>query len=344
MPLARLLGRCVGVASIVVALLGAGGSSSRAQTPETPSPSPTPTGTSAEPRDQIVLSGTVTVRRGEEVGEVVLVHGTVDVAGIVRGDVVVLDGRILVTGQVSGSVVNIDGPVTIGPNAHILGDVIARDRIRVAEGALVDGEIRDGTAFVFRTPIDVFGAFATWLAVAVSALALASLLLLLAPRASENVAAVAASAPWRSAGIGVAVALGLPLLAVVTAVSLVGLPLGLSLLLALWFLSSVGFAWAIFALGRLLWRVPRSRWLALLLGWVVVAAISAVPFVGGVIWAVGAIGGLGAATLALWRARGERRGPDVMGGRHRPGAKVSGDREPQPLVTETVMRREGTGI
>src|SRR5512134_938302 len=100
-----------------------------------------------DPPNQIVLAGDVIVHRGEDVGEVVVFHGSATVAGVVHGDVVVVDGRIEVTGQVSGSVVALNGPVTIGPNAQVLGDVMGRDRIRVAEGARIDGAIRQGAAF-----------------------------------------------------------------------------------------------------------------------------------------------------------------------------------------------------
>ncbi|MGH2963077.1 MAG: hypothetical protein ACRDL3_12920, partial [Solirubrobacterales bacterium] len=109
-----------------------------------------------DPRDLIVLSGDVAVRRGEDIGELVVLHGTASVSGVVQGDVVVIDGSISVTGQVSGSVIGINGPVTIGPDAQILGDVIARDRLRIAPGARIGGEVREGAAFTFRTPIDVF--------------------------------------------------------------------------------------------------------------------------------------------------------------------------------------------
>ncbi len=306
------------------------------------SPSPEPSG---EPRDQIVLSGDVIVHRGEDVGEVVLLHGTVAVAGVVHGDVVVVDGRIEVTGQVSGSVVSLNGPVTVGPNAQILGDVIGRDRIRVAEGASIGGRVREGTAFTFRTPIDLFGPFATWLAVAVSTLVLGALLLLFAPRGADAVSAAALGSPLRSGGVGLAALIGLPVLAVGALVSMVGLPLGLGLLLALAFLYSVGFAFAVFAVGRALWRPPRTRWLALLFGWAIVAAVSAIPFVGGVVWFVGAVLGLGATTVAAWRARG-------TGGRHRPGGKMPAERvvdvteepTPEPMITERAMGEEGAGI
>jgi hypothetical protein len=296
-----------------------------------------------DPRDLIVLSGDANVHRGEDVGEVVVLHGRAVVAGVVHGDVVVLDGRIEVTGQVSGTVVSMNGPVEIGPNAQILGDVIAREGIRIADGARIGGAVRDGTAFTFRTPIDLFGPFAAWLAVAASTLVLGAILVLFAPRGADAVAAAVTDSPLASGGIGLAVVVGLPVLAVAGVLSLVGLPLGLGLLLALAFLYSVGYTWIVYAVGRALWRQPRSRWLALLFGWAIVAGLSAIPYVGGALWFVGAVLGLGAMTVATWRARGS-------GGRHRTGGKMPAERvvdltgEPAPMITERAMGEEGTGI
>jgi hypothetical protein len=324
----------------VAALAGASllaGSAALAQEETTPP---------ADPPNQIMLAGDVIVHRGEDVGEVVVLHGSAAVGGVVHGDVVVLDGPIAVTGQVSGSVVALNGPVTIGPNAQVLGDVMGRDRIRVAEGARIDGTIRQGAAFTFRSPIDVFGPYTAWLAVAVSTLALGALLVLLAPRGADAVATAAIGSPVASAGIGLGVFLLLPILGVLAVASLVGLPFGIGLLLALAFLFSIGFTWSVYALGRGLWREPRSRWLALLFGWAIVAALSAIPYVGAVLWVVGAILGLGAMTVAAWRARG--------GGRHRPGAKMPErlidlrpeppQPQPEPMITERAMGEEGSGI
>jgi hypothetical protein len=359
-PPARLLGVSMfaallvaaivtGAASIAVAQTGDAGIT--AATGETGAPpggadiTDEPAG--AEPADQIVLSGDVLVRRGSEVGEVVILHGRAEIAGVARGDVVVLDGRIDVTGQVSGSVVSIDGPVTLGPNAHVLGDVIARERVKVADGAIVDGRIRGGTSFLFRTPIDVFGPFATWFAVMVSTLALGCLLLALAPRASEAVALAARTSPVVSGALGLALAVGIPVVAALLVVSIVAWPLGLATLLGVWLLATLGFAWTVFAVGRLLWREPRSRWLALLFGWLVAAAVAAIPIVGGIAWGLGAAYGAGAATIALWRARHPSGMPPAPRGRHRAGAKAPTHEprpEPPPLVTERAMGREGTGI
>jgi len=309
---------------------------------QTPSPETTSVGEQLQPRDQIVLSGDVMVPRGAEVGEVVVLHGTATVAGVVRGDVIVVDGSISVTGQVSGSAVSVNGPVTLGPNAQVLGDVIARDRIRIEAGASVGGDIREGAAFTFRTPIEVFGPLGAWLAVVTSTLLLGALLLFLAPRGAEAVAAAALGSPWAAAGIGLAAFVALPLAAVLAVLTLVGLPLGLALLLGLFLLYSIGFAWTVFVVGRALWHPPRSRWVAFAIGWAIVAAISAIPVVGAIVWFAGAAFGLGAMTIATWRARG-------AGGRHRSGGKMPAERsavEPaQPPSEPVVIERapEGTG-
>jgi hypothetical protein len=301
----------------------------------------------AEPRDLIVLSGDVAIGRGDDVGEVIVFHGAVTVAGVVRGDVVVIDGSIAVTGQVSGSVIAINGTITVGADAQVLGDVVARDRVRIAPGARVGGDVRENAAFTFRTPIDLFGPLGTWLAVAVSTLVLGALLVLFGPGAAETIARTALGSPWRSSGIGAGAFLALPVLGLFAAVSLVALPFGLALLLALAFVWSVGVAWTAFAIGRALWRRPRSAWLALLIGWAVLATLLAIPFVGGIVWFTAAVFGLGAMTVATWRSRG-------TGGRHRPGGKMPervievperpGVAAPESMVTERAMEQEGTGI
>lgn len=272
------------------------------------------------PRDQIVLSGDVSVRRGEEAGQVVVLHGTATVAGIARGDVVVIDGRILVTGQVSGSVVSVDGPVTLGPSAHVGGDVLAHGRVRAEAGAQVDGDVREGATFALRAPIEALGRFASWLAIWASVLGLGLLLLLFAPRGADAVANVARARPWGSLGWGGLTFVALPLGGAIAIITLVGLPLGLGLLLALFFLYSIGVSWSAFTLGRVLWPEPHGRVTAFLIGWTILAAVAAIPYVGGFVWVAGAVFGLGAALLAIWRARG-------AGGRHRTGGRMPVPRE-----------------
>src|SRR5262245_13580761 len=274
-----------------------------------------------EPRDQIILSGDVFVRRGQEVGEVVVLRGSVTVAGVVRGDVVVIDGRIKVTGQVSGSVVNVDGPVFLGPSSQVRGDVLARDDVARSAGARVDGDVREGVTFALGMPIRALGSFAPWLAIWLSVLALGFLLLWLGPRGADATARAALGSPWPSAGWGVVAFVALPLAGLIGLFTLALLPLGIAVLLALFLLYSVGLAWSAFALGRLMWREPRGRVLALLFGWAILAAVAAIPFVGIAVWFLGSAFGLGACAIAIWRSRAGVR-VRATGGRHRAGVKM----------------------
>ena len=262
--------------------------------------------------DQIVLSGSVTVPRGKEAGEIVVFHGSATIAGVALGDVVVLDGPILVNGQVSGAVIAVTGDVTLGPGAQVRGDVIAGGTVEADPAAQVSGDVSEGVAFTLRGPLEAVARFLVWLAIAVSTLLLGLALVLLAPRGADTVHLAATTGAWSSAGWGLGAIVGLPVLAVLLVVSVLGLPLGIALLLALAFLFFIGFALGAWIVGRLLWRPPRSRWLALLFGWLTASAVTAIPYAGGVVWVAGSGFGLGAATVAIWRARGHR-------GRHRAG-------------------------
>jgi hypothetical protein len=263
---------------------------------------------------------------------------------VARGDVVVLHGRILVTGQVSGSVVSVSGPVTLGGSSHVRGDVIANEGVRVTEGAIVDGDVRSNVTFALNGPIEKLGRFAPWLAVWASVFALGLVLLLLAPRGADAVAAAGRTAPWASLGWGVGAFVLLPVLGALAILTIVWLPLGLGLLAALFLLYSVGITWSVFALGRLLWREPRGRLLAFVFGWLILAGLAAIPYVGGVVWVVAAAAGLGSMTVAAWRARpSPKAGAEPRPtGRHRAGGKMP-ESSVVPMVTETEMGSEGAG-
>jgi hypothetical protein len=257
----------------------------------------------------------VLVPRGQTTGEIVVFTGHVQVAGVVQGDVVVVDGPVVISGQVSGSVVSFDGSIRLAATAQVAGDVIAREEVEVADGAQVGGEIRAHAPFTFTTPARALGRFASWLAVSVSTLLLGLLLLWLAPRAADRVLRAAREAAWTSAAWGLAAAVLLPVVAAALVLSLVALPLGLVLLLAFAFVLFVSYTWTIWVVGRLLVR-ERGRVLPFLAGWAIARAVGLIPVASGVTFGLAAAFGLGAMTVATWRARGVTR---RRGGSHRRG-------------------------
>jgi cytoskeletal protein CcmA (bactofilin family) len=277
--------------------------------------------------DQIVLSGTVAVPRGVSVGEVVVLHGRAVIQGVARGDVVVVDGPIVVQGQVSGSVVAVNGTVSLGPDAQVRGDVMASGDVTVEEGARVSGTVRQHTSFTFREPLRAVGRLLTWLAVSVSTLLLAFVLVLLVPRGADAVFEAVRTAPWASLGWGFVLALGIPVVSIALLVTLLGLPLGLLVLLALAFLYTLGYLWTAWIVGRLLWRPPRNRPLAFLIGWAILRALALIPYVGTATWVAGAVYGLGSTSVATWRTR-------AVGGKHREGRAARALAESEQMKEE----------
>jgi len=105
-------------------------------------------------------------------------------------------------------------------------------------------------------------------------------------------------------GWGVAIAIGVPLLAILALVTLVGIPFGIALLLAAIPVLLVAYATGAWLVGR---RVLRNRsaspWGALLAGWGILRLVALIPVIGGLVGLAATVVGLGALTVALWRAR-----------------------------------------
>lgn len=255
--------------------------------------------------DQIVISGDVDVRPGQTLDDVVVIDGHVNVAGRVTGDLIAISAPMRITGTVEGDVVALTDRAVIAPGARIGGDLLYADkRPRVAQDATVEGDTR---RYDFDELTEPFGAFATriavWLAFSVSSLALGLALLWLAPRALDAALWTARTATGPSVGIGLAVFFGVPAAAVIAIITLVGIPLGIVLLLALLPLYAIGYTTSAWLLGRALVKPPARRVLAFLAGWAILRLIALVPLLGGLVWFGATVFGLGALTVALWRSR-----------------------------------------
>jgi len=254
--------------------------------------------------DRVVITGPVTIDRGETADDVVVIDGPVSVAGRVRGDLVVVSGTLRISGAVDGDVVAVAKRATLAPGARIGGDLIYGDeRPVVPAGATVEGDIDRVSVGEVTDPVGFIGAVAVWIAVSVSALVLGLLLLWLAPRALEAAFAAATTSLGLSIGWGLLLFFGLPILAVIALVTLVGIPLGVALLLALLPLYAIGYTTSAWLLGRRLVGPPRGRVLAFLAGLAILRVLAIIPILGGIVWFAATVVGLGALLVATWRAR-----------------------------------------
>ncbi len=268
---------------------------------------PAPAGAAAGGHNEdaiVVISGDVTVARGETVDGVYIASGDARIDGRVAGDVVVLSGDVVLAGTIEGDLYTASGLARLLPSAVVTGDVnYADEHPVVSDAARVHGDVgKKGLPDLGGAAL--FGGFIVWLAMSVSMAVLGLLLLLLAPRAAEAIRARAEERVGPTIAIGIAILIVLPIGAAIAAVTILALPLAALVFLALLPLGAVAYVSAAWALGRRIMKPPRDRFLAFLVGIAILRAAALVPFVGLLVGLAALIVGLGLIGAAIGAARG----------------------------------------
>ncbi len=255
-----------------------------------------------EKNSLVVLTGDVTVSALQSVDSVVVFDGNAYVDGTVSGAVVVFSGNATISGEVAHDVAVFDGVLTLLDGAHVHGSVYA-DRHVIAPGAKVDGSVQGTAKFAVAAG---WGGFAVWIgtviAISLSLLVLGLLFLWFAPRAADAAIATGRTAVGASAGWGALLFFGLPIVASLALVTVVGLPIGLAVLFALGLIYGIGTVAGSLFLGRLMVKTG-SRAAAFALGWLIVTLTLLVPGVGWLVWLVVTGYGLGILCVAAYRAK-----------------------------------------
>lgn len=252
----------------------------------------------------VVIVGDVTVERGETVDGVFVVSGDVRVGGRVDGSVSVLSGDVTVSGTIDGDLFLASGTARLLPGAEVTGDLRYGDEAPViAPQARVDGEVEKEDWPEIGAGIALIAGFAVWLTLSVSAAVLGVLLLLVAPRAADAIAARSRERAGPTIAIGIAIAIVLPLLVALAAITVLGLPLAIGLGLALLPLAAIAYVCSAWALGRRVVGPPRNRYLAFLAGIGILSLVGLVPIAGPLIWIAATVYGLGLLGAAIGAAR-----------------------------------------
>jgi cytoskeletal protein CcmA (bactofilin family) len=253
-------------------------------------------------KERIVIIGDVLVDRAQTTKDVLVADGDVTVRGTVDGDLAVADGDVTVRGHVTGDVVTLAGRATLGRRAQVDGDVVYADKKpQVAPGAQVGGKVKK------FDPENVAGGalalkFAVWLAVTISMLVLGLLLLVLFPRAADAIARVAKARTGRAALVGLLTFFLIPIIGFVALITVVGIPLGIGLLLALLPIYGLAYTASAYVVGRQVAK-KGTPILAFLAGLAILRVLAFVPFLGGLVWFLATILGLGALLVAGRAAR-----------------------------------------
>ena len=273
-------------------------------------------------KDRRIAVGDVVVRAGEHIdGPVVSVDGNATVNGtsndgvlvisgearigsnaLIKGDVLVIDGTARISGHVTDDVIVLHGRAIVLDGATVGGDVKSTKQPRVERGARVRGSVEkvDTTGTFTAFGIRILGLF--WLAVTVSTAVLGLLFVALLPRAAQTTSRIGRGSVTKSVGVGLLVAIGVPVVALVAAITVVGLPFSLGTFGALGILHALGYVAGAYCFGRILVKEPKSRIGAFFAGWGILRAVALIPGIGVLVWIAASVWGIGALTIAAWRA------------------------------------------
>jgi len=264
--------------------------------------------------DLIAAGGRITLGPEARIGgDVVIAGGNLRVESPIGGGLRAAGGTISLYGAINGDVYLDGGSIEIGPDTHILGTLTHRGRsVDIAPEAQVDGQI---TALRPRAEPDLrpLKMLAGWAAMTILfGMFLMGIVIAFAlPRLMNGAAALQRRRPLSMFGLGIAIAVLTPIIAIFLMVTVFGLPLAFVLfaaLVLLWPLSIVAAAYGIGMLIRGRTRMnagaptggARVLWGGL--GMILLLLLGLIPIAGFFIWLIAYFFGAGAVIAESWRA------------------------------------------
>lgn len=242
---------------------------------------------------------------GRVEGNAYLAGGEVVIDGEVLGSVRASAGTVRILGTVTGPVELSADRVVVGPGAHLAARLThsSPKPADVAPGARIDGTIA-------HQPVSTVGSWVGRILKIVTFLVTGAFFVALFPRTLQDLRDTLRERPWPTMGLGLAALVVVPIVLVLLAVTLLGLPLAL--------IGAALFAGALYVArtGAAVWLGDRvlggdpgrgARVTAFLLGGVLLLLAGLLPWVGWAITLLATLAGLGAAAKLLllqWRRAG----------------------------------------
>jgi len=274
-----------------------------------------------------IVSGNARVAGGEvEIGPATtfeggasITGGRVDFDGSVAEYLQATGGEVRLNGTVGGDAVVRSGKLHIAPGTRIDGKLVYRgpDEPVVPKGATIAGgvEFHETHAHGWadrdtHVVVDAGRAFGSMLWF-VGVFAVAALFTALFPAFSTQAATLIGRDPWIALGLGLAVLVCMPFVAVVLLITIIGIPLALLLAPVYLLLMFLGWVTAALFLGQKLLEYVRpgravgvgGRILALLVALTVLWLLRRIPYAGPLIGLAALSAGIGALVWQVWSRR-----------------------------------------
>ena len=237
------------------------------------------------------------------------------VAGVIGRKLWVAGAVVVLAGEVAGNVEVVAQEIEVLPTARIRGKLVywSPRPARIDPQATISGRVTHNLpelpSRIARTGTALVTVSRTSFMVGLTIIAVA--LFLVFPRFTVLASRTVGSDPIKSFGMGLLLFAAIPVLAILSMITILGIPLGLLIFLGFSIALLLGFVLVAFYLGdvgaqafmgrRARQRVVRVAFLILALGILLLAR--QIPVIGAVLIVVAVILGLGAMTIYVWRRR-----------------------------------------
>jgi len=325
---------------------------------------------SADAGDVSLFGEDLVLPAGEELrGNVAIVGGNAEIepGGTLAGDLAVVGGNARIEGTVQGSVAVIGGTLQLGASSRVFGDVVALGTLDRHPDALVQGSVIAGAEAARRaaepggvlrgesgaSPLPLRGANGSglgntvlgvlrWLATLVGFLVLGVFAVSLFPGPIDHIAGVMTSSAVLSVLMGLVTLVACVILVPLVAITIIGIPLSLALIVALVLAGVAGWAAAGLLLGsRLLKAGSHGRAARAALGVALLVLLSRIPCVGWALTLAAVCWGLGAVVLTRFGTSRDRLwepfaslGSQAPSGPHAPASSSAGSPGALPLTSD----------
>ena len=261
--------------------------------------------------DVIAAGGRIRLGRDAKVGgRAWLSGGDIRVDSDIGQELRAAGGRVMITGKIQGDVYLRSKQIEIGSGAVISGNLYTQGprEARIAEGARIDGEVKHTPVEVPVAPI-VARIVGTALVLLVGLMIAGVVLYLMFPRFTERATQSLRESPWPCLGFGLAVFAGTPVVILILLATGVGMWLALLLLAAYLIMLLIGYLTGAMFVGeaglRLIGKKEPSktgRAIGLCVAILALVIVSLIPLLGGLIFWVVLLGGMGALKRQMYLA------------------------------------------
>src|SRR5215211_8336248 len=258
------------------------------------------------------INGTVDLAADESVDTLVAVNSEARVAGTVRETLVMVSETATVSGDIGRDAIVANGPLRLEPTAKIGGDVVLiNGQLDQADGAVISGKVVERSGATIGAEFNRATAavsFIAWLGMTLLFVVVALGWAAIGGRQLSDVAGLLGARPGLAALAAVIFWIVAPIVAFMAFVTVIGIPIGITLLLVvlplLWGLGYVTTSTRLgFFLADLRHTTPNLAhpFLAAVLGVVIFQLIGLIPILGGLVVALAGLFGAGAIVVHLWR-------------------------------------------